>query len=417
MASTLAVSPSVSPASAAPGPGLVIATGKVVDALGVAVPQAEVALQMWPSNDTLAAAGEGDPVNLVTVASASTDAVGNFELKLPSIADLQSGAGGDNIVDLSLTTTTPDGTSSSFAFSRRLVNTDVLGLTIEAAVDPEMPSNLVSDLIAGLTQQVVVPLTGLVLGENALGGRLRDVLPSETVPENLLPEDEVVPIEEDAIVPKNCSTTVAKDLGQRVTEVNAAGVGWAGATTDFEYTNGATSTLGVAVSVNGTMGSWSAGGSSSLQKQVDSTSTVGFPVKSTGYWHRKTYFRYKSYKIECWYSAYGVVKRTVRYEARPSNFVGGATTVGVATPPTPPRGNCAPQEAGSRFARSSSTATTWSNGVALKNVLGVDLSSRTGYSKTAKITIEYTKAGWICGTQGDPGDTPRTLIARKNRPS
>ncbi|MCG8152273.1 hypothetical protein GUY44_17425 [Pimelobacter simplex] len=83
MASTLAVAPSVSPASAAPGPGLVIATGKVLDARGVAVPQAEVALQMWPSNDTLAAAGEGDPVNLVTVASASTDAVGNFQVEAP----------------------------------------------------------------------------------------------------------------------------------------------------------------------------------------------------------------------------------------------------------------------------------------------------------------------------------------------
>ncbi|MFJ9313874.1 hypothetical protein ACIRN4_06740 [Pimelobacter simplex] len=316
-----------------------------------------------------------------------------------------------------MTTVTPDGRTSTFAFSRRLVNTNVLGLTIEAVVDPEMPDNLIANLVSGLTQQLVVPLTGVILGDNALGGTVPDAQPNAEVPDNLLPEDEVVPVEEEGIVPKNCSTTVARDLGQRITEVNAAGVGWSGATTDFEYVDGATSTLGVGVSVTGAAGSWSAGGSATWQKEVDSTSAVGFPVKSTGYWHRRTYFRYKSYKIECWYSAYGVVNRTVRFEARPSNFVGGASTVGTGTPPTPPRANCAPQEVGSKFTRSSSTAITWSNGVSLKNVLGIDLSSRTGYTTRAKIKFDYKQAGWICGTHGDPGATPRTLVARKNRPS
>ncbi|MFJ9313873.1 hypothetical protein ACIRN4_06735 [Pimelobacter simplex] len=96
--STLVVTPMVAPAAEA-APTLTIATGKVLDALGAPVPQAEISLQMWPSGDTLGAAEVGDPVNLVTVASAGTDAAGNFQLKLPRVSDLAPGAGGDSIVD------------------------------------------------------------------------------------------------------------------------------------------------------------------------------------------------------------------------------------------------------------------------------------------------------------------------------
>ncbi|WP_406415283.1 hypothetical protein OH809_43365 [Streptomyces sp. NBC_00873] len=64
-----------------------------------------------------------------------------------------------------------------------------------------------------------------------------------------VPEKSVGPVED---VDKGaCSTKVTKDLGQRITQVNAAGVRWSGATTDFVYRVGATSTLGVVVSLTG----------------------------------------------------------------------------------------------------------------------------------------------------------------------
>lgn len=265
-----------------------------------------------------------------------------------------------------------------------------------------------------------MPLTGLVLGNGSTTGTLlNDVLDTAAVPDNLVPEDQFVPVEEEDPALKSCGTEVVKDHGARVTEVNAAGVGWAGATTDFEYSDGATSALGVAQSTTGKFGSWSAGGTASKEKSVDSTTTVNFATKSTGYWHRKTNFRYKTYKIVCWYgsSYYGGVYMTTRYEARPSNYYGGANSVGVSGLPRTPRDHCAYQEAGSGFTRSTSTAITWTNGVSMAGPIGIDVSSRTGYATDAKVKFNFKAAGWICGTHGDPGGTPRTLVARKYRPT
>ncbi|MFE7213289.1 hypothetical protein ACFY0A_41480 [Streptomyces sp. NPDC001698] len=87
---------------------------------------------------------------------------------------------------------------------------------------------------------------------------------------NQVPEKSVGPV--DDVDKGACSTKVTKDLGQRITQVNAAGVRWSGATTDFVCRAGATSTLGVAVSLTGKAGDWKAGGSSA--KGVSTTATL-----------------------------------------------------------------------------------------------------------------------------------------------
>ncbi|WP_182378701.1 hypothetical protein [Nocardioides sp. WS12] len=412
---SLSLSPTMAPAEAS-GTPLTIAIGRVVNALGVPVSGASVELQMWPNDATLDAAQEGDPINLVTVASASTTSGGDFQLVLPRISDLAPGAVGDNVVDFSLVATSPNGESSRFAFSRRLVNTSVLGLSvIEALVDPEMPQNLINTLISGLTQQVVVPLTGVLLGSTGIGGIIDSALPTADVAADEVPESEFVPVEEpEPVVDKACSTYVKKDYGQRVTQVNAAGVGWSGATTDFVYTDGAMSTLGVGVSTSGSYGSFKASGTSSKERTSSGTLSTEFPLKSTGYWSRKTNFRYKKYEIFCVY--YGGGSAT-QYEARPSNYSGGATTYGSTTLPNTPRDYCVFQETGSGATKATSTAVTWTNGVALSGAIGIDVSARTGYTTDAKVSFKFKTQGWLCGTGGDPGGTPRTLVARKYRPT
>ncbi|MFF9511539.1 hypothetical protein ACF1BU_33910 [Streptomyces sp. NPDC014724] len=55
-----------------------------------------------------------------------------------------------------------------------------------------------------------------------------------------------------------------------------------------------TATPGVAVSLTGKAGDWKAGGSSAKESKMESSLTENFPSKGTGYWARKTWFRFKS---------------------------------------------------------------------------------------------------------------------------
>lgn len=380
---------------------LQIVTGTIKDTLGAVVPNAHVELLMWPGEDALSAAQVDDEVNLVSLASVDADSSGNFSLNLANLSALAPGAVGDNIADLEVVATLPSGEVSQFSFSRKLVNTNILGLTIEAAVDPESPDNVINNLISGLTQQLVVPLTNLVL---KAGSSSATSLPADALAE--VDPSAVVPEPSEEVVPFGCSQTLTKDLGLRTTQVNAAGVTYSGATTDFVYTSGASSSLGVAVSESGKYGSWDASGSSSKS----TSSSVSYPAYGTGYWARKTQFHYGTYRVGCYYTAGMGVVYSQWYETRPIKWAGGATSYKSTSYPSATY--CVTHEAGSSFTRQSSSAVTWSNGVALGGAIGIDLSSHTGYTSDAASKFNFNSRGRMCGTADYPAGTPRTLIAK-----
>jgi hypothetical protein len=180
----------------------------------------------------------------------------------------------------------------------------------------------------------------------------------------------------------------------------------AGVHADFAYTNGASSSLGVGWSASGTYGSWHQSGTSSK----DSTATIGFPeADGVGGHYYLTKWTLKKIHVGC-----AGVPDSWHYEVFTKSFAGGAWVVdGVPAP----SGNwkCLPYPDGSQLTKDDTTAVTWTNGFDISNVLGIDLSTRTGYSTRASIHISVTKDAGVnlCGL-GDyaAGDHPYVIKAK-----
>jgi len=69
---------------------------------------------------------------------------------------------------------------------------------------------------------------------------------------------------------------------------------------------------------------------------------------------------------------------------------------------------CAPIGPGVKLTKSSSTARTFEAGVEISGTIGIDLSSRTGYTSSQTLTSKNTSASnkQLCGVDGPHGDTP-----------
>ena len=51
-------------------------------------------------------------------------------------------------------------------------------------------------------------------------------------------------------------------------------------------------------------------------------------------------------------------------------------------------------------------------GVAIKPKIGIDLSSRTGFTTTARRKVDFAKAGKLCGVSGVPAGSPGLLVVK-----
>lgn len=176
-----------------------------------------------------------------------------------------------------------------------------------------------------------------------------------------------------------------------------------GATGTFTYTTGSSSTLGVGVSNSGMFGSFNASGTSTKS----STTTIGFPtVTSNQGRYFDTQFRYSRFGVSyCWPPGCTVFQ----HSARATAFIGGTRTRSVTAPSAT---YCTSYQAGSSFTKESSTAVTWSNGFEGAGIIGINLSSRTGYTSQAKVYFYFSSTRQLCGTSGYPTLTPRQLVVK-----
>ncbi len=70
---------------------------------------------------------------------------------------------------------------------------------------------------------------------------------------------------------------------------------------------------------------------------------------------------------------------------------------------TPPKAkHCVLELKGSKLVMNKTQSVTFSDGINLKSVIGLDLSSLTGYTKVASLTYKFTANGFACGTKGAP---------------
>src|SRR5438067_2311169 len=95
------------------------------------------------------------------------------------------------------------------------------------------------------------------------------------------------------------------------------------------------------------------------------------------------------------YADYFPFYRYINYAAKAVDLSGGQVVTAVAAAST---GKCLIYKAHAVFAKTSTTASTFSSGVSTAGFIGINLSSTTGYSGTA--TVTYTLGAQdrpICG--------------------
>lgn len=208
---------------------------------------------------------------------------------------------------------------------------------------------------------------------------------------------------EDGYQDKTCYSKLVRIHAPAAAQVGGTFVYSSGATADYQFSTGASSSLGVGASATGSYGSFDASGSTSVTADY----SIDYARNTYGSKYHHTYVEPRTFKVQC-YTDMGTVYYTF-YEFRPTSYAGGsATTAGGAF--TTPK-YCTRLAAGDTFTKSSSTAITWSVGFKVGGVIGIDLSSRSGFTTASKLVIRSgSKVRRICGHYGLPGSsTPRSI--------
>lgn len=133
---------------------------------------------------------------------------------------------------------------------------------------------------------------------------------------------------------------------------------------------------------------------------------ITFPAyTAVGARQHRTQFRFA--ELSCTYGSTQIPSITTR----PLELAGGTSALTVSTPSTS-SSNCTPYQPGGGMSKKTSTASTFAKGVAIKPKIGIDLSSRTGFTTTARRKVDFAKAGKLCGVSGVPAGSPGLLVVK-----
>ncbi len=181
------------------------------------------------------------------------------------------------------------------------------------------------------------------------------------------------------------------------------------------YGKGASSAFGSAWSLSGAAGSFSR--SKSYTSTIDGS--VTFPVVrgKAGYLFRSN-FKMGKYDLQ----EYDYVTARWYYvgtSVRKTSWERGIGWTPLSTVPASVPRFCQPYLSGSGDQTTVSKAVTWTDGISLSQamqgiLIGVTLSSRTGFTTTATNHVHFNRRGRLCGRYG-PLSHPGALIARKPR--
>jgi len=333
-------------------------SGVVESSNGVSLDGATVQISAWPSNEVLAALNEGDPVPMTPVGVGTTGRDSRFFVPVDTALAARK-AQADGAVNYQALVYGPDGSLiSDYSFAQEEnLQAGVRSLDIEASVS----SQEFNAQATAAKRSSSSSIAAAVLACGQIDGG------------------------------------VAGNYWVQVGRVGSSATG--GFSASFSYSSSQSSTLGVAVKTPS--GSWGASGSVSVSR-ASSTSTTWPSLTGTGGRAFKTQFQYKVFKTVC--TGTGEQSRSLR----PVAHVGGTSTSTASVSAS----YCTSYMSGSTFTRSSSTAQTISGGADVSAYVGFDLSAKTGYSTTSKVTIKFTAAKSLCGSQGYPGATPGTLVVK-----
>jgi hypothetical protein len=346
----------------------VVADGRVLRSDGGAEAGQGVILLAWPADDVVASMRVGDTVKLQPVATAITDTAGRYKLRIAELSQVRSQAGPDGLVNFEVVT----GGARPHAFTRQLTAGTTTMLT-SAGVAPLAPA-------AAEAADFATARTGAASTEAALSAAALSAAPVDKV---------------------NCTVTKVQDFGSRWAIVGQTYSTTSGVNMTFTYTQGASSSLGVAYSNTLSGGSWSQSGTNS----VSTSTTINFGTASGAISrYDETTFSFGEFFLPCNAGAW--------YEVKPTSFDGGTRFVSAATATA---NMCRPYQAGTGQLKNNTTAITWTNGVSFTDIIGISLSAHTGYTTSASIDAEFTATHNLCGANAYPASnspSPLLLVAK-----
>lgn len=197
------------------------------------------------------------------------------------------------------------------------------------------------------------------------------------------------------------------DLGTRWTNIGSVFVKVTGVWAQVKHRYNADASLGVAVnSGSGYYASYTVDRYSSSEIQFPRYGRYSYKFFDT----QRPYGKYYNYN-NC-----GVLINTT---VKPINGAGNSGSrernASHLIPANQPRERCAPGIKGAKHIQSTEKAITWATGAKVEDIVGFDMSTRTGFSQQASHEFEFMSAGRaVCGTQSDPsypGD-PGVLVVQ-----
>lgn len=336
--------------------GQLIASGRVTNSHDQPVSGAQVRLFAWPTQAVVTKLKPGDRVPLRVVGSASSAADGSYAIRLASPSGLLTSSSPQGVVNLEIVASHGSAGMGSFSFSRKMVqvNGHAKLVTLFGKRNPA----------AAVVQQTAA----IRLHSNAtVNAQATSSL---------------------------CALDLVAVYSARPGVVGSSYSRYAGENTQwFTYGVGQSTSIGVGVSASDQYGSFSASGSYSVSSSGSQTwPTASSPISL----HYLTEFRPALYKWTC----------NPEYQEQAYEWAAGATT----TTTSPPDATyCVPENAGAKFAKSTTQAFIFSSGFSMP--AGFSAHTLTGYDSTAVIHYTYITSGRLCGFNDYPGGTPARIVA------
>lgn len=335
--------------------------GSVQSPEGEALGGTVVTLEAWPSGRELRDLKVGEQIEVATIAKTATALDGSFELRTEDL-DLLKRYDDDGEIDLSVVV---HGDRGNETFNLSATTDFVNG---EVVIEDD-------NMTEPLTMQIEEPASV----------------------ESLLARDR-------ELQTKICGWRKHSDLRNRVTTIAQVYSTTSKVTTKVEYSKGSSSSLGAAVNIGTSAVSFTSSGSVSTSYDSSTGYNDRRGVHATSY---RKYAQYTKFREYCALhplaggSPTGAPVPTSNYQVRPVDLT-DTFSVALATSSTPNAPYCSLTE--TFYEASTGTAVTFSNGVALKTAIGVDLSAKSGYSNGIKIRFDRTSGSSfkVCGTAGKP---------------
>lgn len=325
---------------------------------------APVRMLAWPRLEDLKGVKEGESFVLKPIGRTITGPDGSFVLRVdPSIA-LDEFTSENGNIDVSILVDSTDGKAGWEATIPRDIMTGATVADVDSDEIGTMPRALDLELVdtdATIDQQQV---------------------------ENLSSDDQEMVI------------ASHEDLGDRRVRIGFINRVGTSATVWFQYSYSDSSSLGVGVSYNHGA-SWSASGR--VSREAGSVSSPAGVSGTSMNRHYYTWFNYRKYRILSPGGYY------IRDEVRAYDHAGGMVWYNTTSAFSEKRENCLRYYEGD-YTFSSVKAKYWSTGAELNGVIGINLSSQTGYTEGASQKFRHrTNKRDICGEYLSPGRTSGTV--------